>query len=74
MAEYKNIFFEYTKKNNPDLLKLIREKRKLEPEVEKGITDTVTLFVKSIIDRRPKASSDKFDDYEDTAEAAASKK
>ncbi len=71
---FQDEIFEYTKKNNPDLLKLIREKRKLEPEVEKGITDTVTLFVKSIIDRRPKASSDKFDDYEDTAEAAASKK
>ena len=29
-------------RKNPDLLKLIREKRKLDPEIEKGITDLVT--------------------------------
>jgi F-type H+-transporting ATPase subunit alpha len=56
---------EYARKSNPDLLKIIREKRKLEPDVEKGITETASAFVKKIIGRRKKETTDQFDDYID---------
>ena len=59
------------RKNNPDLLKLIREKRKLEPDIEKGITDLVTVYVQEIIGRRNKGTPDKFDEYVDSDEKAA---
>jgi len=49
----------------PDLLTLIREKRKLEPDIEKGITDLVTVYVQEIIGRRVKEEPDKFDEYVD---------
>ena len=69
---------EYASKFTPDLLKLIREKRKLEPEVEKGITSLVTMYVQEILAKRTKATPDEFDDYVDTAEkqepASAGKK
>ena len=55
--------FEYASQKNPDLLKLIREKRKLEPDIEKGITDLVKEYVEGIIGRRKKDKPDQFDDY-----------
>ena len=66
--------FDYANKVNPDLLKLIREKRKLEPDVEKGITNLVTLYVEEIVGRRTKEAPDKFDDYADTDAMAEAKK
>ena len=41
----------------------VREKRKLESDIEKGITAVVEDFVKTIIARRKKESSEQFDDY-----------
>ena len=49
---------EYARQKNPDLLKLIREKRKLEPDVEKGITDLVKDYAEDIIGRRKKDKPD----------------
>ena len=54
-------------KKNPALLQLIREKRKLEPEIEKGITELVSVFIQSIIGKREAEKPDEFDDYEHTA-------
>src|SRR6185312_684974 len=45
---------EYTRKHNPNLLKLLREKRKLEPEIEKGMVETVEAYVKDLVGRRKK--------------------
>lgn len=66
----------YARDKNPDLLKLIREKRKLEPEVEKGITELISMFTKDIISRREKPAVDKMDEYSDEKPepAAAGKK
>ncbi len=68
--------FEFCKKHNPDFLKLLREKRKLEPEIEKGITDIMTLYLKDLTGRRKKESPDQFDDYVEAPakEAAAATK
>jgi hypothetical protein len=59
---------EYALKKNPDLLKLIREKRKLEPDIEKGMTELLGSFIQDIVARRKKVTPDKFDDYVDTTQ------
>ena len=61
---------DYTRRKNPDLLKLIREKRKLEPEIEKGMADLVGGYVQDIIGRRTGAATDQFDDYVDEPSTA----
>jgi F-type H+-transporting ATPase subunit alpha len=49
---FQDELLDFALKKNPDLLKLIREKRKLEPEIEKGITELVAAFIQSIIGKR----------------------
>jgi hypothetical protein len=71
---FQDELFDYASKNSPSLLKLIREKRKLEPEVEKGITELVTAYIQDIVDRRTKNTPDKFDDYVDAPPMAEAKK
>lgn len=68
---FQDEILEYTRKNNPDLLKVIREKRKLDPDMEKGITGTINAHTKDIMDRRRKETPDKFDDYADEPAQAA---
>jgi F-type H+-transporting ATPase subunit alpha len=64
---FQDELLDFALKKNPDLLKLIREKRKLEPEIEKGITELVAAFIQSIIGKRKTENPDEFDDYEHTA-------
>ncbi len=59
---------EYTRKNSPNLLKLLREKRKLEPDVEKGITEIVDAYVKDLTGRRKKETPDQLDEYVEQAQ------
>ena len=60
---FQDEIFNYTFKNNGDLLRLLREKRKLEPDIEKGITETVGAYVKALIGRRKKETPDQLDEY-----------
>ncbi len=64
---------DYIRKNNPDLLKLLREKRKLEPDVEKGITETVDAYVKVLIGQRKKETPDVLDEYTEQAQTVEAK-
>jgi F-type H+/Na+-transporting ATPase subunit alpha len=48
--------WEFCLNKDPQLLKTIREKRKLDPEMEKGITDVVTAHVNDLISRREKSA------------------
>ncbi len=66
---FQDELMDYVKKNNPDLLKMIREKRKLDPDIEKGIASVVEPFVKGIIDRREKVKVDELDDYVESVPA-----
>ena len=66
MRTFQEELYEAARKKNPDLLKLIREKRKLDPELETGITDFVIEYIQDIIAKRNKVAPDKFDDYADT--------
>jgi F-type H+-transporting ATPase subunit alpha len=61
---------DFAMKKSPELLKLIREKRKLEPEVEKGIAEFIGAFVQFITSKRPKDTTADLDDYEHTAPPA----
>ncbi len=68
---------DYAARKNPQLLKNIREQRKLEPEIEKGITELAGALLQEIMARRKKVTPDKFDDYLDAPpkpEAMAGKK
>ena len=64
---------DYIRKNNPDLLKLLREKRKLEPDVEKGITETAEAYVKFLISLRKKETPDVLDEYTEQAQTVEAK-
>ena len=51
--------FEYAKKKNPGMLKSLREKRKIDPEIEKGMDEILTEYLKEIQAKRPKEEEDK---------------
>jgi len=68
---FQDEILEYTRKNKPDLLKLLREKRKLETEIEKGMVEVVDAYVKDLIGRRKKETPDQLDEY--TEESSAKK-
>ena len=52
---------------------MLREKRKLEPEIEKNITEVVGEYIKSLMGRRKKETPDVLDEYTDQPQAVASK-
>ena len=60
--EFQLNIFEYTKKRKPDLLKNLREKRKLDPEIEKGMDEILAEYLKEIQAKRPKEEADKEDE------------
>jgi F-type H+-transporting ATPase subunit alpha len=63
---FQDEILDYARKKNPEFLKLVREKRKLEPDIEKGITDLAGGLIQEIMDRRVKNKPDQLDDYVDT--------
>lgn len=60
--EFQSNIFEYAKKKNPDMLKMLREKKKLDPEIEKGMDEILAEYLKEIQAKRPKEEVDKEDD------------
>ena len=54
--------FEYAKKRNPNMLKILRERRKLDPEIEKGMDEIFAEYLKEIQAKRPKEETDKEDE------------
>jgi F-type H+-transporting ATPase subunit alpha len=68
VREFQDGLFEFANETSPELLKLIRAKRKLEPDIEKGMTETVKVYVRGFIEKRDKKAPDKFDDYVDSVE------
>lgn len=59
--------FDFAKEHNPELLKILRERRKMDDEIEKGFNDVIEKFVKQIIDSRPE------DEEEETQDEVVSK-
>ncbi len=60
---FQDEILEYAQAVNENLLKLIRERRKLDPELETGMTELVKEHVKDIVGRRKKEPTDNMDDY-----------
>lgn len=60
---FQDEILEYARAVNEELLRIIRERRKLDPEIESGITALVTDHIKDIIARRKKEPTDSMDDY-----------
>lgn len=67
---FQDEIWDYATEKNQGLLKLLREKRKLDPEIEKGITELATAHVKDIMGRRKKESQEQVDEYLGTTEKA----
>ncbi len=69
--------FEYAKKKNPDILRILRERRKLDDEISKGMDAVLAEYLKEIQDRRPKEEAEDEDEANvgvDTLDAATTKK
>ena len=70
---FQDEILEYTQKNNMNLLKLLREKRKLEPDIEKGIVETAGAYIKELMGRRKKETPDQLDEYVEQAQPSEAK-
>jgi F-type H+-transporting ATPase subunit alpha len=70
---FQDEILDFTRKNKPDLLKMLREKRKLDPEIEKNITDVVLEYTKFLTGRRKKETPDILDEYADQPQVAEAK-
>ncbi len=68
--------FEFTKKKNPDLLKMLRERKKLDDEISKGMDNLLAEYLKDIVSRRPKEEGEAEESNVgvDTLDAATTKK
>ncbi len=45
---------EYARKRNPDLARIIRERRKLDDEISKGMDEVINEYIKEVVAKRPK--------------------
>ena len=52
--EFQTNILGYSQKKNPNLLKILRERRKLDPEIEKGMDEVLAEYLKEIKAKRPK--------------------
>lgn len=51
--EFQQKILEYTKANKPELLKTLREKKKLDPEIEKSMDELLVLYLNQLKASRP---------------------
>jgi F-type H+-transporting ATPase subunit alpha len=49
--DFQNVCFEYTQKNNPELIRLLRERRKLDPELEQMLEIVIAGIIAQITGR-----------------------
>lgn len=50
--------FDFARKKNPDLVKLIREKRQLSEDITKGMDQVLAEYLKEVQDKRPKEEAE----------------
>ncbi len=62
---------EYARKKQPDLVKNLRERKKLDEEIEKGVADILKMYLEELkaSDTKAKKSLSEEDDYEQVASA-----
>ncbi len=51
--EFQEKIFDFAQKKNPEFIKLLRQRRKMDEEIEKNLNDVIDAMVKDIISRRP---------------------
>lgn len=51
--EFQVKILEYARGKNPELIKILRERRKLDPEIEKGMDEVLALYLNEVKSRRP---------------------
>ncbi len=68
---FQDEIFDYAKKTANDLLLTIRDKRKLDADIEKGIVALVQDYLKQLAARREKPKKDATDQYDEYEEAEA---
>lgn len=57
--EFQWNIFEYAKKKNPHMLKIMRDRRTLDPEIEKGLTELLAEYLKEVQAQRPEEEEEK---------------
>lgn len=60
--EFQWNIFEYAQKKNPDLLKILRERRKLDPDIEEGLDAILAEYLKEIQAQRPQEEVERDED------------
>jgi F-type H+-transporting ATPase subunit alpha len=68
---FQDEILEYIRKHNSNLLTVLREKRKLDPDLEKNIIEAVDGYTKELIGRRKKETPDQYVDHVQPEEAKA---
>ncbi len=54
LNEFQMAIFEFTQKNNPNLIKILRERKKLDAEIEKAMDVILTAYLTELKAKRPK--------------------
>jgi len=68
--------FDFTTKHNPNLLKILRERRKMDDEIQKGMDEVLEKYIKEVDEKRPKELEEDEEALElgDALDAATTKK
>ena len=69
--------YDYATKMNPQLMKIIRERKKLDDEITKGMDEVLAAYLKMIQEKRPKDEEEEEADSNvgvDSLDTATSKK
>jgi len=77
VKEFQLKILDYTKEKNPELAKIIRERKEVDEEIDKGITEVLKMYVKEIEELRPKEEDEDDEQFgvgDDALESATSKK
>ena len=53
IIEFQLQIYKFAEDKNPNLLKILRERRKKDPEIEKGLVEVIEAYVKEIEAKRP---------------------
>lgn len=76
---YQEEIYAFAKNNNPDLIKILRERKKMDPEIEAAMVGVIEAYIKEAEAKRPKDPDQKADDItsnigRDVLDEATSKK
>jgi len=74
---FQNEIFAFASKMNPNLIKILRERKKLDDEITKAMDDILAAYMKIVEEKRPKDEDEAAEDSKvgvDVLDAATTKK